>query len=544
MKRNIVFKYILLIITGFCISCNDNFLERKPLDKISEEDVFSDPTLMEAYVNDAYSRMPNGFNNYNWLHTLCDEAGQRGRDAYQAYYEGVLDGLNLVPFPFWEPYYGIINRSNNLLDHVKNQEFSSTIQPRVNRMMGEMKFLRAYSYSKLIALFGGVPLITQQMRLDDDLMITRNTYDECVDFIVKEMDEAAVLLDVSYTGSNAGRATKGAALAIKARVLLYHASPQNNPANDRSRWQKAADAAKAVIDMGVYKLYPDYKEMFTENALHNVEQIWVRLFNNRVRVENSIEQWFYPNGSAGYCQTFPIHNAVEHYEMKATGLLPKDDPAYDPQNPYVGRDPRFYYCISHDGAPWQDREIESFLPGGLDSNEGQFEPHNASYSGYYARKYINESILRPTSSTCGNSPYPFIRYGEVLLNYAEAMYYLGNEDECRKYLNMIRDRPSVQMPPITDTGAKLEERYRNERYVELYYEDHRFFDIRRWLIAMEAANVPSYRMYITKDLNTGKKTYEIVAIKERVFYPHHYLLPIPQGEIDKNPNLKQNTGYN
>ncbi|MDR0348806.1 MAG: RagB/SusD family nutrient uptake outer membrane protein [Tannerella sp.] len=543
MKRIIFFNYILLIITVFCVSCNDGFLERKPLDRISSEDAWKDPVLMEAYVNDAYSRMPNGFNNYNWLHSLCDEGGQRGRADYQTFYTQGPTSTNLVPFPFWEPYYGIINRSNNLLDHVKDQTFDATVQPRVNRMIGEMKFLRAYSYSKLIALFGGVPLITKQLQLNDDLLVPRNTYDECVDFIVRELDEAAALLDVSYTGSNIGKATRGAALSIKARVLLYHASPLNNTANDRSRWQKAADAAKAVIDMGVYNLYPNYKEMFTVNALFNVEQIWLRLFNNKVRVEHSLEQWFFPNGSAGYCQPYPIHNATEFFEMKATGLLPKDDPAFDPQNPYVGRDPRFYDCISYDGAPWQGREIETFLPGGLDSPQSPSEPQNASPGGYYARKFIDESIIRPTSSTCSNAAYPYIRYGEVLLNYAEAMFYLGNEDECRKYLNIIRDRPSVQMPHITETGSKLEERLRNERYVELYYEDHRFFDIRRWRIAMQAANVQADRISITKDPVTGKKTYEVVKLVDRVFLEHHHVLPIPQGEIDKNPNLQQNPGY-
>jgi hypothetical protein len=542
MKHINIYKYFLIVIAYSFISCNDNFLELKPLDKISQEDVWNDPALMEAYVNDAYSRMPNGFNNYMWLHTLCDEAGQRGRSAYQSYYEGILVPTDLTPFPFWDPYYGIINRSNNLLDHVKDREFNAQDKQRVNRLIGEMKFLRAYSYSKLIALWGGVPLIKEQLQLDDDLLIARSTYDECVDFIVKELDEAAGLLDVTYSGANVGRATKGAALAIKSRVLLYAASPLNNPSNDKTKWQKAADAAKAVIDMNVYKLYPNYKETFT--TLHNVEQIWVRVFNNNIRLENSLEQWFYPNGQGGYCQTFPIHNATEHFEMKATGLLPKDDPAFDPQNPFVGRDPRFYDCILYDGAPFQNREIESFLPGGKDSNEGP-EGHNSSYSGYYARKFIDENIVKPVASVggIGSSPYPFIRYGEILLNYAEAMFYLGNEDECRKYLNIIRDRPSVQMPHVTDTGTKLEERLRNERYVELYYEDHRWFDIRRWRIAEEVGNIPAYRMYVTKDLQTGKKTYEVVVIKERVFHKHHYVLPIPQGEIDKNPNLVQNPGY-
>lgn len=540
-------RLLLVILLIFTVSCNDNFLERKPLDSMSEEDVWIDPNLIEFYVNNTYAAMINGFTNgtpayVGFYMALCDEAYRRGNQGaiYETLLQGQLTPSNMAPLNLWPYYYAVITNCNIFLENMADKEFNTQVQPRTNRMKGEMKFLRAYAYSKLISLYGGVPLITKPFRLDDDFLIPRNSYDDCVEFIVNELNEAAALLSISYSGTDIGRATRGAALAIKSRVLLYAASQLNNPNNDRGKWQQAADAAKAVIDMGVYDLYPSYKETFT--VPYNSEVIWVRPFNNRARVEHSLEQWFYPNGSTGYGQIHPTHNATEFFEMKETGLLPKDDPAYNPENPYADRDPRFYDCILFDGAPWQDREIETFLPGGLDSNEGP-EGWNATLTGYYPRKFVDESIWRPTANNCSNTHWVYIRYGEILLNYAEAMYYLGNEDECRKYLNLIRDRLSVQMPHITDSGSQLELRVRNERYVELFFEEHRFFDVRRWRIATQTENIPAFMADIRKDPDTGEKTYNFVSFQERIFLEHNYVAPIPQGEIDKNPNLKQNTGY-
>lgn len=531
---------ITILIVLFSISCDDSFLERQPLDKVSEEDVWKDPNLIQAYVNNAYAAMVNGFKNDYWPMCLSDEAYRRGRDTYHSINQGQLTSSNMVPLNYWPLYYGIITNCNIFMSKIEQMDYGTQVKSQIDRMTGEMKFLRAYSYLRLIALHGGVPLITKPFSLNDDFLVPRNTYNECLEFIVKELDEAASLLGTKYTGSDIGRATKGAALAMKSRILLYAASPLNNPNNDKSKWQKAADAAKEVIDLNVYELYPNYKDVFT--IPYNSEVIWVRPYNNKVKVEHSLEQWFYPNGSAGYGQCHPTHNATEFFEMKATGLLPKDDPAYDPLNPYTGRDPRFYDCILYDGAPWQGREIETFLPGGMDSNEGN-EGWNASLTAYYPRKFVDETVLRPTANNCGNSHWVYIRYGEILLNYAEAQFYLGNEDECRKYLNILRDRESVQMPHITDSGSKLEQRIRNERYVELFFEEHRFFDVRRWKIAMETDNIPAYKASITKDPATGKKTYEFTPFQERIFLERNYLVPIPQGEIDKNPKLEQNPGY-
>jgi hypothetical protein len=409
-------------------------------------------------------------------------------------------------------------------------------------MIGEMKVLRAYSYFRLISFFGGVPLITTSFSLKDNFQIPRNSYQECLDFVIKELDEAANLLPPTYAATSQGRITKGAALALKSRALLYAASPLNNPSNDVAKWQRAADAAKAVIDLNRYSLFNDYKTLFLAANLYNSEIIWTRPFNNSLDRETYVELGLFPNGYGGFGQVHPLHNIVEDYETK-NGLLQKDDPAYNSQRPYDNLDPRFYASILYDGAPFKNRAVETFLPKGMDSNEGALSPHNATQTGYYQRKFSDESITNPTGTNQGNSPWIFIRYGEILLNYAEAMYNLGNEPESRKYINMIRSRPGIMMPPVTESGAALLMRLQNERRVELAFEEHRYFDVRRWKIAPVVENEDAKKMTITKDA-AGNKTYKVEVFQDRAFFDRNYLAPIPQAEIQKNGKLVQNPGYN
>lgn len=309
------------------------------------------------------------------------------------------------------------------------------------------------------------------------------------------------------------------------------------------KWQQAADAAKAVIDLNQYALYPDYKTLFLASAMYNSEIIWTRPFNLQLDPENVyVELSQYPNGYGGFAQVHPLQNIVDDYET-LNGKLIKDDITYDPQNPYVNRDPRFYASILYDGAPFKDRQVETFLPKGQDSNEGPSQPWNATQTGYYLRKFLDESITNPGGSNIGNTPWTFIRYAEILLNYAEAKYNLGDEATCRDYINKIRSRPSVNMPLVTEGGQALLTRLQNERRIELAFEDHRWFDTRRWKIAPIVLNVPGKRMAVTKDPATGKKTYTVVEYQPRQFFDKNYLVPIPQYEIAKNPKLTQNTGY-
>lgn len=539
--KNIAIASIAAFVLLCSVSCRKNFLERQPLDAISDETVWTDVPLVEAFVNEVYSDLRSGWSSYSGISVSSDESYARERDGAHLIQRGELTPSNMgfVNWP-WEDYYSMITSCNIFFDHVKGEaeeELKEQDEERVDRMIGEMKFLRAYSYLRLTAFFGGVPLITTPFKLDDDFMVKRNSYDEVMSFIVKELDEAAALLPVSYSSDNLGRITKGAALALKSRALLYAASPLHNPTNDKAKYQLAADAAKAVVDLGVYSLYPDYISAFT--VPFNAEMIWVKVENNAISRDEHIERDFYPNGSGGYAVTVPTQNQIDAYEM-SNGLLPKDDPAYDPQNPYVNRDPRFYQTILYNGAPWKGRKIETFLPGGIDSNQGN-EGWNASYTGYYTKKYVDESINGPSGSNSSSPNWPYIRYAEVLLNYAEAAYGLGDEDLAREYLNKVRSRPSVMMPDVTASGPALYERIKNERRVELYLEEHRFFDMRRWKMAVPA-NSHIMKMDATKN-GSGKITYAVTPLMEFALPEKMFLCPIPQNEIDKNGDLEQNPGY-
>lgn len=516
-------------------SCDGDFLERKPLDKISEADVWNDPALIEAYVNTCYN-IRHGFLVDYYMMPLTDEAFRRGRETFHLINRGELSAANNTALDHWANYYTTITNCNIFFQKIKDATIDEQLK---NRMSGEVAFLRAWTYFKLISFYGGVPLITDVFNLNDDFNVKRNSYQECLDFIISELDKASEQLPDNYTGINRGRITKGAAMALKSRVLLYAASPLNNPSNDKAAWEKAAKAAKDVIDLGIYQLYPNYKALFT--TPFNEEVIWSRQFKNNLSVETRIELHFYPNGSGGYGQVNPLHNLVDAYE-RTNGLLPAEDPSYDDQKPYEMRDPRFYDSFLYDGAPWQNRQIESFLPGGMDSSEGA-EGWNASFSSYSIRKFIDESIQRPGERNVGNTPWIYIRYAEILLNYAEAMYHLGNEAVALEYVNKIRSRESVQMPHINASGDELLKKIQHERQIELAFEEHRYFDVRRWKIAPQTENEDAKKMTIIKDPATGKKTYKVEVFQERSFNERMYLVPIPQSEIEKNPLLEQNPVY-
>ena len=541
-----LFKAILVCFSVLIFSCKKNVLDKTPLNSYSDEQVWKDGNLIETFVNNTYRVVPHGFNYSmtNSLSTLTDENNGRANSAANIINAGNITADALGALDYWNDpqrgFYKVITRTNIFFSKLGEAPIDTALK---NRMTGEMTFLRAYSYFRLISFYGGVPLITKPFALNDDFSVPRNSYKECMDFVLTELDKAANLLPLKHSSTNMGRITKGTAMAIKARALLYLASPLNNPANDAARWQQAADAAKAVIDLKQYSLYPDYKTLFLASTIYNSEMIWQRPFNLTIEPENVfVELNEYPNGYGGFAQVHPLQNIVDDYET-LNGKLVKDDNTYDPQNPYVNRDPRFYASILYDGAPFKGREVETFLPKGQDSNEGSSQPWNATQTGYYQRKFLDETITNPGGTNIGSTPWTFSRYAEVLLNYAEAKFNLGDEATCRDYINQIRSRPSVKMPPVTESGAALMARLQNERRIELAFEDHRYFDVRRWKIAPTVLNIPGKRMAVTRNTTTGKKTYSVVEFQPRQFFDKNYLVPIPQYEIAKNPKLVQNPGY-
>ena len=535
--------YILAAVLAFN-SCD--VLDMKPLDKVSDADVWEDSALIELYVNASYNSIYHEFGQdmlsdasdetyciHNWGNMWVVQKGEMTSDN--------VTGVS-VKVNYWSNAYSNIRSINVFFDRIDDAPVETDLK---NRMKGEMKFIRAWIYANLIWRYGDVPLITSLFELNQDYKVTRDSYGDCVDFITKELDEAISLLPAKSSGETLGRATGDACKALKARVLLYAASEQNNPSHSKEKWEAAAEATKAVLDAG-YSLGNDYQSVFLED---NDEIIFARYFTQANSTDFML--WNGRNASNGWTGENPTQNLVNAYEM-TNGELPylneelplKINPAsgYDESNPYAGRDPRLDASILHDGSMWAGRETETWH-GGLDSPESSIGSWNASKTAYAFKKFMVESIPPTGSSIKPENPWIFFRLAEFYLNYAEIMYELGNEEQAREYVNKVRGRQSVNMPPVTVSGEKLRDKIRNERRVELAFEGHRFFDVRRWGLADKTENRDLLAMNIQKK-EDGSKTYEISLLLKRSFLEQHKLVPIPRTEIDKSEgSLVQNPGY-
>lgn len=540
--KNIVFSLMFIITIQSC-----DILDLKPLDKISETDTWTDQALMQLYINGTYQAIPHGFRQ-DVLAAATDETycihnyGSLYQVQQGAMTQDNVGGLS-GNINYWSNAYKNIRNINIFFTKIDNSPVDENFKKGVT---GEMKFLRAYIYANMIWRYGGVPLITKVFELNEDYSFARNSYSECVDFIIAELDEAIKLLPAKQPSGQLGRASGDACHALKSRVLLYAASELNNPDHNNAKWQKAAEATEVLL--GKYSLLDDYQSIFLAD---NNEIIFSRSFTQANSTDYHL--WNGRNGSNGWTAQNPTQNLVDAFEMSETGMQPyteqsggalivNPESGYDPKNPYFGRDPRFYATILYDGSMWQGRETETWH-GGLDSPESDIGSWNASKTAYAIKKFIIESIPSSGSTQKPTNPWIFFRYTELLLNYAEAKFELGDEATAREYLNKIRLRPSVNMPLVSDTGEKLRKCIQNERRIELVFEEHRFFDVRRWKIAMDTENQDLSAMNIQK-LPDGTKTYQKDMLLRRSFLKQHYLIPIPKAEIDRSLNaLTQNPDY-
>ncbi|WP_455639143.1 RagB/SusD family nutrient uptake outer membrane protein [Parabacteroides sp.] len=553
---------VTLIGALLFISCSDDLLDKKPLDAYSEVDVWGDIALTESYVNENYRALG--------LFTECLPASLSD-ESYFIHNHGAWtvntgevspDNMSLYKTDWivdtWEQNYSYIRNCNVFLEKIGDVPGDESTK---ERLTGEMKFIRAWCYADMLWRWGGVPLITKVFKLDDDFIVARNTYAECLDFILKELDEAASLLPETYNVSetNLGRATKAACMALKARTLLYGASKLNNPSMDQEKWRKAADANYAIIALNRWSLFDDYEQLFIQK--NTVESILERQCNP-LFAEHRMELWNGVNGDNLWGGNCPLHGLVLAYEMtngespvlyppytvSSEGLVTANvNPAsgFDPQDPYKDRDPRFYATILYNGAPWRGRSVETFLPGGKDTKDGPGY-WNTSKSGYFLRKFLVEDYVLGGAAQDAQQNYIIFRLGEFYLNYAECMYHLGDEATAREYLNKIRSRASVNMPPIKDnvTGEELYKKIQNERRIELAFEwYHRYIDVRRWMIAEQTENQPAINAGAIMGEN-GQIRYEPYVFQERAFHDFNYLLPIPRYEINSNKEISQNPGYN
>jgi hypothetical protein len=542
MKNKIL---IAIVVLFSLISCQDIF-EISPQDKISENDVWNDETLIRLYMNASYTKaFEQGLFRTTQIGHATDELHSiKGSVYYNIITKGDLTADNVTTVHAylnnWKNAYALIRDINIFFDKIEN----SPVKDDSKKVMkGEMKFMRAYLYSQLIWRYGGVPLIKKVYGLEDEYSIVRDSYDNCVTYIVSELDEAISMLPNQQTGTNLGKASADAARALKSRVLLYAASPLNNPNNDKAKWQKASDAAKELIGTR-YKLNDSYNGLFLTQC---DEFIFARYHTQTYQLALSLQVG--RNGDHGWGSDSPTQNLVNDYEM-VSGKMPyladgsvNLSSGFDPTNPYANRDPRFYASILYDGSVWMGRPTETFA-GGLDSGTGPIDAWNASLSGYYIKKFVPENIPPTGSTIYPTTPWIMFRYAEILLNYAEAEFMLGHEDVAREYINKVRSRASVNMPAVTESGDALKNRIQHERRIELVFEGHRYFDVRRWKIANETETKNIIGISIVKAAD-GKKTYTNKNLITRRWDDKLYLLPIPRAEIDRSlKSLVQNPGYN
>ncbi|NQX41589.1 Starch-binding associating with outer membrane [Pedobacter steynii] len=544
---------------------------------IFDKDVWTDSVRTMQVLTSVYADLgpesyPTRINTSNSLSEFSDESDERWATTTNTpagtFQKGNYSPSSL-PDPFnniWKNSYRSIRKANLFISRVDESPLSSGTK---KRMKAEARFLRSWYYHLLMKHYAGVPLIDHVLSIDDDFNLPRNSYEECVNYIVKEMDEASPDLPMEYTGTegqNYGRMTRGACLALKARVLLFAASPLFNggaadanpvfgyPSEDKQRWTKAALAAKAVIDLNFYGLLQgEGGNNTTAEGFYNVfllrvnkELIFARLSGSNRTYENS----HLPSSRGGAYHNSPNGDYVDAYPMRNGMPINTPGSGYDPQNPYVNRDPRFYRSVIYNGALWLNQSTNTKQPVFTYFNapgDGLSIPFvtPGTQTGYYNRKMMSEDV---TGSTGGTQHFfPFLRYAEVLLNYAEALNESGQTTDAYEPMRQIRERAGLS-PAALPAGLNQEQMrkfIRDERRIELAFEDHRFWDIRRWKIGASTYGTILRGMKIIKNAN-GTYSYEKFDLPKpaSVFVePKMNLLPIPAVQVNISDKLIQNPGW-
>lgn len=554
MKKTIHIIF-LAVISLFWVSCEDNFNDI-PQDYLDVNDLLTDTTYVIGFVDDIYGSVPDGYNRLkgnSMIASSSDEAVECGINSEAENMAlGIWSAANTHD-DAWNSMYEGIRKTNIFFEEIypaiPDGLFKSV--NTVNLLRGQVWFFRALFHFELVKRYGGVPIVTEVLNAGEGADITRDDYDNCISFIVDQCDQAAGVLPVEWPNAsvNFGRVTKGAALALKARVLLYAASPLfNDPAKtDHSpvhgayhagKWQLAAQAANDVIALGYYNLFANYQNFFT-TLNNNKEIIFLHMAPQNNEVEKLNGPSGYTGGGGGSCPTLDL---VESFRM-ADGTLFDWNNAAHAANPFVNREPRFYATVLYNGSTWMGDVIDTY-EGGNDLGSS-----NSTKTGFYLKKFMSESARWFGGST-GNTYhcFPLFRYAEVLLNFAEAMNEANGPLPAGSFqmnavtaLNMVRSRGGL---PAVDAGIskeELRELIRDERKIELAFEEHRHLDLRRWKIAENMLNQPVRGLKIIAE--NGGFSYQPTVVQARVFRSEMYLYPLPKTEINRSNSLIQNFGW-
>ncbi|GAA3935848.1 RagB/SusD family nutrient uptake outer membrane protein [Chitinophaga oryziterrae] len=556
--KNIVY-LLALAIAGTFTACKKNYLDIVPTDRVPSVALLADSALFEDYVINRYMSIKlqdkegegtnpgfgRGFEYAMWS-SVTDEAIYNNDDNTWLIQRGLLAPENTgIAGTIWGRSYRSIRECNYGLANIGKVAMSD--QHR-KILRSELHFIRAFRYQDLIRNYGAVVLVNDTVyalenNLTDASLFVKSSLADCIKYAAAELDSAALYLPQVNDGNwQQGRATKGAALALKARLLLYAASPLYNVGT----WADAAAAAKVVMDMGQYTISDNYSQLFISAAASSKEIIFSRQYAIGAR-HVCLEISNGSNGYNGWGGNTPLQNLVDAYEMNNGKVITDASSGYDETKPYANRDARFYATVLFNGASYRGSTLQIYTPGGKDSKDGPSN-WNTTKTGYYLRKFMddNNPIDNPWN-IAGLQPWIYLRYAEVLLNYAEAQNEaVGPDATVYAAINQIRQRSSVNQPALVAGLSQTEMRdaIRRERQVELAFEEHRFYDVRRWKIAAVTENVPAYGIDVqisgTDTVYTRK-----VALTGRLFDAgKNYFLPIPRTEIQASNNqLAQTAGY-
>lgn len=569
-------KYLILplLTLGITVaSCKDDmdYHEYNVVDKDFIELNFGN---VGGFMTQMYKAMPYDFGNFSggaMQAAATDEAEySKIGNAIEDFYNGGWTPTN-AKSTYWNNMYIVIQAANHYIDKWQGLNFDELVlnpdyagqMHRYENYIYEARFLRAYYYFILNRQYGGVPIIDHEMSAAEINSISRNTSDEVFEFIISECNDIkdkiianyADLGDYAITQTESGRAGKIAVLALRARAALYWASPLFNPEGNMERYKTAADYYKELFDVCAEQgkgLTANYADLWDANSFNNAtiekELLFCTRYYSSANGDHLVESNNYPVGiEGGTGGTCPTQNLVDAYDMLNGKGINEAGSGYDPKNPYAGRDPRLAATVAVNGDVWptyQSNKLQTYH-GGVNGQPLA----NATTTGYYLKKLCNGALSLESNGRVTNSFHTYLnfRYGGALLDYAEAVFkYTGNPDAtiaghtmtARQAVNMIRSRAG--MPDITETGDAFWAKYQKERFVELAFEGHRFWDVRRW------KEGPKYfssitRMNITLNAD-GTYTYTPQQVS-RQWDDKMYFYPIPQTEISKNGNLKQNPGW-
>ncbi|EOZ95332.1 Putative outer membrane protein, probably involved in in nutrient binding protein [Indibacter alkaliphilus LW1] len=555
--KNYIIRILLLSGLLLHFSCED-YIERLPLDSPSSASFFNNRTEVDMGLFGCYERIVNRIGikgNLPWIVSLdCTTDINWNRSATQVAQlgNGTASSENLSARNVWRDFYAVIARTNFLLDNLDNA--IETVDPvYLAQVSAEARFLRAYSYFYLSEFFGGVPLITASIKIEESQM-PRTSKSEIANWIIAEMDEVAPDLPINFDGNMTGRATRVAAYFLKAYTALTN-----------ERWQVAAQAAKTAIDLGYYDLHPDYAELFTYDGETSRERIFAMQYMVGLNVHPTFRE-FGSRLAAGVSNEKPTLAFVDSYEC-IDGLPIDKSPLFDPSDPFTNRDPRLHMTVAVPGTIHLGFQFETHpdslqvwnyntSPPARVNNTDATNPF-ATFTNFLWRKWMDERDLGKTQENDGDII--LMRFAELLLIYAEAKIELNElDDSVFDALNRVRNRVGMPDVPRTSSQSELRTIVRRERKVELAMEGRRLIDIRRWRIAEKVMNGPRYGNSKTEflsqapvlDENTipdysGIPNVGILRVVETmVFDPNkHYLWPIHPVELQTNTALEQNPGW-